>query len=136
MKPSDRIRFYVLLLGTTIGVCVLLVGCGSTSIVWSMESKSPDGTLIAQARTSASGGFGTAAPPVTFVYLKLARSSWSPLQILSFENPTAYPVGVTAVKMRWVTNSHLDVTYSKPAKLVFQAVKAGRVQITTHQVSQ
>lgn len=92
--------------------------------------------FIAQAQTMTTGGFGTAASPYTAVYLKFARGSWPSTLILSFMNPVAYPVGVTAVRMRWITNTHLDVTYTKPATLSFQAVQAVGVQITIHQANQ
>lgn len=124
------------LLLAIIGLCTLLSCCHGTSTVWSVESKSPNGIFLAEARTATVGGFGTAAAPVTSVYLKFSKASWPPFLILAFANPTARPIGVTAVKLKWVTNSHLDVAYSKPATLTFQAVQAAGVKITVHQVGQ
>ena len=98
--------------------------------IWSAEAKSPSGDWIAQASTLQSSGFGT-ADVETGVYLKWAAGSHPPTLILGFSNGAAYPRGITSVKMRWVSNSHLDVTYNAGATLNFQAIKAGGIEITT-----
>lgn len=137
---SYSYSFRVLIVCMIVALFVQLSGCSLSSLdsatVWSAKSKSPDGKIVASAETIEIGGFGTAGPPATFVHLKYARVPGAGDLILGFGNPTARPVGVTAVKMKWVTNTHLDVTYTKPANLGFQAIKADGVQITVHQTGQ
>lgn len=134
MRLSDRL---LPLIGPTvaIGICIMLSGCGGNSVnLWSTESKSPHGDWVAQAHTLQSSGFGTAAVG-TGVYLKRTGSPRTLIQVLGFSNGSAYPVGVTSVKLAWITNSHLDVTYNQDAKLNFQVTKASGVEITAHQSS-
>lgn len=87
---------------------------------------------MAQASTLQSSGLGTAAVG-TGVYLKRIRSSNAPVQVLGFSNGSAYPVGSTAVKLAWVTDTHLDVAYNQDAKLNFKVAKVDGVEITAHQ---
>ena len=87
------------------------------------------------ASTIQNSGFGT-GDVETGVYLKWASTTQHPTMILGFSNESAYPLGVTGVKMKWITNNHLDVAYGPGAKLNFQAIKAGGVEITVHQVAQ
>lgn len=137
VNPVNQGFFRGLFLCMVVVLCAQLSSCNGVTTVWSAESKSPSGQFIAEAHTVTIGGFGTAAPPVTSVYLRFARHSpWPPFLILAFANPTADPIGVTAVKMVWITKSHLDVTYKKPAFLTFQAIKAAGVQITVHQAGE
>lgn len=114
-------------------LCMMLSGCGgNNAAIWSAESKSPNGNLVAQAYTLQSSGLGTSAV-ATGVYLKRAASSLPPTQVLGFSNNSAYPLGITGVKMKWITNSHLDVAYNAGATLNFQIAKADGVEITAHQ---
>lgn len=133
VKFSPKLSVCVLLIGIVTGPCVALSGCGGNNVeIWSAESKSPNGAWIAQASTSQSSGFGTAAVG-TGVYVKQAAGSLPPLQILGFSNDSAYPNGITGVKMKWITNSHLDVTYGPGAKLNLQVIKAYGLEFTVHQ---
>lgn len=112
---------------------MVLAGCSKgTDIIWSSKEISPDGVWIATAKTSQNAGPGTASVS-TEVDLTSAHSAYPPFIILGFTNTTAYPVGVTAVKMKWITNSHLDVIYNSDAVLEFQAIKASGVTITARQ---
>lgn|SRR6185312_3013889 len=132
MRLSDRLLSSIVL-SVAICISVVLWGCGGNSVtLWSTESKSPRGDWIAQASTLQSSGLGTAAVG-TGVYLKRTGSSNPPIQVLGFSNDSAYPVGSTAVNLTWVTDSHLDVTYNKDAKLNFKITKLGNVEITAHQ---
>ena len=122
------------LTGIVAALCFTLYGCGggNSVIIWSATSKSPDGQWIAEAHTAQSSGLGTAAV-ATGVYIKQAVAHSEKIQILGFSNASAYPIGVTSVKMRWMTNSHLDVTYGKGAQLSFQVIKAYGLEFTAHQ---
>jgi hypothetical protein len=117
-------------LNIVIGLCIVLSSCGGNSeTIWSAEAKSPNGKWLAQASTLQSSGFGT-ADVETGVYLKWVAGAHPPTMILGFSDNSAYPSGATNVKMRWITNSHLDVMYGAGATLNFQAIKAGGIEIT------
>ena len=51
---------------------------------------------------------------------------------MDFSDESAYPANAANVKMRWVTNSHLDVAYAEGLKINFQAIKAAGLDITAH----
>jgi hypothetical protein len=53
--------------------------------------------------------------------------------VLEFSYPSAYPRGVTNVKMRWLTPKHLEVIYKKDASIVFQAIKYGDIHVSAKQ---
>lgn len=121
----------------SVGMCLslVLIGCADDSAsVWSGEARSPSGRWISTANTTQTGGPGTASVGTT-VYLRWTASS-DPTLILGLENDTAYPVGITAIKMTWVTENQLDLAYCE-GKVGFQAIKAGgNVDITVHQLNQ
>jgi hypothetical protein len=118
------------------GISVVLAGCSSNSAsIWSGEAKSPSGRWVATATTKQTGGPGTASVD-TAVYLRWSASSWPPTLVLGLSNETAYPLGITAVRMSWVTEDHLDLGYCEGA-VGFQAIKAGgNVDISTHQLDE
>jgi hypothetical protein len=112
--------------------CVLFAGCDSDqAIIWSATDASPNGALIASAHTTQTGGPGTAFVG-TEVILEQAKIA-NKIAILGFSNESAYPTGATAVKLHWLSNSHLDVTFKPGATIEFQAIKALGVTITTHE---
>lgn len=113
--------------------CVLLQGCHDQATIWSTTAVSPNGQIIASAETTQWGGLGTAYV-ATGVYLKQPKSSQPPLLILGFTNESAYPAGVTAVNLRWLSDSQLDVTYKPGATIDFQAIKALGVDISVHKI--
>lgn len=115
---------------------LVLVGCEPDSAsVWSGEAKSPSGRWVSMATTTQTGGPGTASVGTT-VYLRWATGSPSPTLILGLENETAYPIGITAIKMTWLTENQLDLAYCE-GKIGFQAIKAGgNVDITIHQLNE
>ena len=121
------------LLPAVILVLVLAWGCrdeGAT--VWSGEVRSPDGLWLAKAATKQWGGPGTAYVATT-VELKWVRGSQPPVQVLSFADETAYPIGVTAVEMQWITPKHLHVLYGRHATIGFQAVKCADISISVQE---
>ena len=121
-----------------LGICLslVLVGCGQDSAsVWYGEAKSPSGRWVSTATTTQTGGPGTASVS-TAVYLRWIASSRSPTLILGLENETAYPVGITAIQMTWLTENKLDLAYCE-GKVGFQAIKAGGdVDVTVHRLNQ
>jgi hypothetical protein len=113
-----------------IGFCVLVSGCDSPT-TWSSESRSPDGKMIATARTDQTSGIGTGNPG-TFVFLNWTTGSQSPTIILAL-GPDA--PGNANVGMTWLTPKHLELTYEGPRTLDFEAVRAHGVDISVRDLS-
>ena len=116
-----------------IGISVQASGCRDSAIIWSAESRSPDGRWLASASTEQFGGPGTAYVGTT-VYLK--QDSHPRVEILELSNEPAYPTGVTSVGMNWLTPAHLELTYQGHASLNLQVVKCAGIDISVRDVSQ
>src|ERR1700693_1556496 len=78
--PASTRRCILLLI---FGVCVSLSSCEGPKTTWSAESRSPDGKMVATARTIETSGIGT-GDPGTFVYLNWTAGSQSTTIILAF----------------------------------------------------
>lgn len=119
----------------TIGVCILLCGCGPTT-TWSAEVRSPDGDWLAVARSEQWSGPGNAYDATT-VCLKRPKGSQPPMQVLGFSHQYA----TMNLKMEWVTPTHLHVTYGESARpgdhviLDFQVVKCAGIDISVQYLS-
>jgi hypothetical protein len=101
-----------------LGTLFLLGGCKSAPM-WSAESRSPDGKLVATMEAFPSGGFAAPGPATTLVYLKETIGSQKPMLIFAFsEGP---PDGMR-VKMNWLSSSHLELVYGGQPTIDFQAV--------------
>ncbi len=116
-----------------VGVCVLVFGCRGSEKIWSAEARSPDGKMLATARTIAQSGFGTGYIG-TIVYLNWSKGSQPPMEILGLSGGTEAP-GATSVEMKWLTSTHLELTYKSPRTLDFQAVKCDGVDISVRDLS-
>jgi hypothetical protein len=117
-------------------VCFLLSGCkgeGSETI-WSAEARSPDGSRVASARTVAFSGFGTGYI-WTAVYLNLTKGSQPPTAILKLSDTFERPSDEISVEMKWLTPTHLELTYKGHRTLNFQAVKCVGVDISVRDLS-
>jgi hypothetical protein len=68
----------------------------------------------------------------TLVYLKKEADADAGTEIIGIANETAYPVGSTAVDMRWLSPRKLDITSRSKSEIIFQAVKCGEVSISFH----
>jgi hypothetical protein len=126
---SSRKRILLLILG----VCVWLSSCDGPKTTWSAESRSPDGNMIATARTIQTSGIGT-GDPGTFVYLNWTTGSQPPTAILAFSAGPDEPDSMN-VEMNWLTPNHLELTYKGPRTLDFQAVKCHGVDISVREIS-
>lgn len=124
-------RKFVLLF--TVSICILTAGCKKAPPTWSAESKSPDGKLIATAKTYEQSGFGTGWVQTT-VYLNWATNKNPPAMILAFSDGPAGPDGMK-VGMNWLSPTHLELTYRGQRDLDFQAVKFSSVSITVRDLS-
>jgi hypothetical protein len=127
------------------GACLLESGCRVDPTVWHMEIPSPDGAWIALADTSQNGGPGNASIATT-VSLKGTRSSNAPQLVLGFdcEGPVPRPYtldnvanagGTINLKMKWVTPSRLEVTYSGHPDVYLQTAKLWGVDISLRNLS-
>lgn len=128
-----------------IGVCVLASGCRHSPTIWTAEVRSPDGLWLAIARTDQEGGFGSAFIG-TMVFLKQANVSQPPVMVLAFDcegpAPRAYVLdnkanagGTINLTMKWLSPSHLEVTYNGHATLSFPAIKYAGIVISVRDLS-
>jgi hypothetical protein len=136
--------FRAMVLGIVL-VYVSTSGCKNAQTVWKAEVRSPDGLWIASARTIQNGGFGSAHID-TVVYLKQSLGSQPPVEVLAFDclGPVTRPYvmdnanagGTIDLTMKWVTPSHLHVTYDQHPDLYFQAVKLDGISISVQDLSE
>jgi hypothetical protein len=130
-----------------IGISDPASGCRPTidsRTLWMADVRSPDGLWIASVRTIQNGGFGSGRID-TAVYLKQSRSSQPPVEVLAFDcsGPALRPYvldnanagGTIDLTMKWLTPSHLHVTYDKHPDLYFQAVKYDGISISVQDLS-
>ena len=119
-----------------IGACGFASGCRNYDVVWSAESRSPDGYWLATAREEQGEGFGNAFD-TTSVYLKRINSSQPPIEVLEFSvGSSAGDSGKLDLTMKWETPSHLNVTYNgRAATLYFQVVKCAGLDISVRDLS-
>ena len=127
------------------GFCLSAAGCAPLT-VWNAEVRSPDGHSIAIARTVQNGGFGMASIDTT-VYLKSTQFSNPPAKVLGFscQGPVPRPYvldnvanagGTINLTMKWLTPSHLEVTYNgHNGSLDFQVVKIWGIDISVQDLS-
>ncbi len=118
------------------GVCVLEFGCKDQKTIWMAEAWSPDGSSVASASTVQYGGPGNAGL-YTYVYIRRTAYSNPRETILAFDdnNATLSDSG-TFLAMKWITPSHLEVTYD--GHLIapyFQVVKCLGIDISTRDVA-
>ncbi|HJS88963.1 MAG TPA: hypothetical protein VJ738_03265 [Steroidobacteraceae bacterium] len=129
-------------------VPTLLIACKPTLddlTVWKTQLTSPDGQWVASARTIQNGGFGS-ADVYTAVYLKTPESNGSPIEVLGFDCqgrvPHPYVLdnaanrgGTIDLAMKWITPSHLLVTYKGQPDIQFQAVRLDGIEITLQKLA-
>jgi hypothetical protein len=114
--------------------------------VWKTEIQSPDGLWIASARTIQNGGLGS-ANIATVIYLKSTKNSEPPTEVLAFDcqGPVPRPYvldnvanagGTINLTMKWVSPTHLEVTYEgRAGSLEFQVLKIAGIDISVRDLS-
>ena len=112
--------------------CVLASGC-KEPITWSAESRSPDGKMIATAKTDDESGPGTDFIQTT-VYLNWVTNKNPPTMILAFSDGPPGPDGMK-VGMNWITPKHLELTYKGKRTFDFQAIKCDGIDISVRDIS-
>jgi hypothetical protein len=119
----------------TFGAYLFMLGCGSSDTIWSAESRSPDGKVIARARTVARNeGLSIISGTETNVSLKWATGSRGDTSILEIADASDEPVD-THVEMNWLTPTHLELTLKGNQSIVFQAVKWVGIDISVRDFS-
>jgi hypothetical protein len=116
--------------------CVVLSGCSckSSEKIWSAEARSPDGKMLASARTDARSGFGTGYIG-TVVHLNWTKGSRPPMEILRLSDDYEMPSEEISVEMKWLTPTHLELTYKGHRTLILQAAKCEGVDISVRDLS-
>jgi hypothetical protein len=118
-----------------LGVCIFMPGCKSAETIWSTDSRSPDGNVIASARTVARNkGLSVISGVDTSVSLNWATGSKHPTSILELADGSDAPADTT-VEMNWLTPTHLELAYKGNQTVVFQAVKWVGIDITVRDLA-
>ncbi|MGA9884871.1 MAG: hypothetical protein WBQ34_14235 [Candidatus Acidiferrales bacterium] len=130
---NSTVRTVAIFLFTVI-VGLGIPGCGGEATIWSTQLRSPDGRWLASAKTVENSGFGTGSL-ATYVYLKWTNGSQAPENILLLIHDPNSSSRTINLSMKWVTPSHLDVSYNGSARVDFQVVKYGDVDISLHDLS-
>jgi hypothetical protein len=126
-RKKSAIRVLLLMV-----ICIV-VGCKNSQNVWSVQVKSPDGKMVATAKTSDESGPGTDFVQTT-VYLNWTSNKNSPTMILAFSDGPSGSDGMK-VWLNWLTSNHLEVDYKGKRNFDFQAIKFGPVDISVRDLS-
>jgi hypothetical protein len=119
----------------TLAICVLVSGCWGSHAIWSAESRSPDGKVLAKARAAATnGGLSILSSTDTKVYLKWATGSRTDTSVLELADASDAPVDVQ-VEMNWLTPTHLELTFKGNQTVVFQAIKWFGIDLSVRDLS-
>jgi hypothetical protein len=139
-----------ILLSSALGMVSLVIalsGCMNKdrNAVWKESLPSPDLAWVATAITIQNGGFGSAGIS-TAVYLSRPQSSDATTEVLGFScgGPIPRPYvldnvankgGSIGLTMKWITPTHLEVTFSGHPDLYFQAIRFAGIDISVRDVS-
>lgn len=117
------------------GICCLLSGCRSSQTIWSSEARSPDGRIVARARAIVrNSGLSITSCTETDVYLNWAAGSQPSTSILELGDASDSPLD-TQVEMKWLTPTHLELTYRGNQIVGFQAAKWAEVDISLRRLT-
>jgi hypothetical protein len=117
------------------GACFLIFGCQNSQTIWSAESRSPDGKVVATARAIARNqGLSIISGTDTDVHLRWASGSRGDVSILELADATDAPVN-TQVEMNWLSPDHLELTFKGNQTIEFQAIKWAGINISVRHLS-
>jgi hypothetical protein len=110
-------------------------GCWGSREIWSAESRSPDGKVLAKARAVATdGGLSIQNMTDTKVYLRWATGSSTDTLVLELADASDAPVD-TQLEMKWFTPTQLELTFKGNQTVVFQAIRWFGIDISLHDLS-
>ena len=115
-------------------LCIALSSCGSTTVTWSSDLKSPDGKYIAHGRTKIMTGPGIDGGGTT-VDLNWTTGSQKPMDILILPDGPESIGEPSVLKMVWIDPTHLELQYMGNEVPIFQAVRCEGVEISLQPVS-
>ena len=132
LEMVTRYRLSILKLILILALSSSIVSCEKNPItVWSLEARSPDGRWLATIQRDQYSGPGNALL-LSRVYLKHTAGPQEAVEVLEFEENQ----GPAQLKMNWLSSAHLEVTYTEPVTLDFQAVRCcGGVDISVRNLS-
>jgi hypothetical protein len=118
-----------------LATCVFMPGCWGSRTIWSAESRSPDGKVLARARAVATnGGLSINSITDTKVYLKWATGSSTETPVLELADASDAPAD-TQLEMKWLTPTHLELTFKGNQTIVFQAIRWFGIDISLQDLS-
>jgi hypothetical protein len=130
-----------------VSLVITLSGClnKDRNAVWKESLSSPDLASVATALTIQNGGFGSAGISTT-VYLSGPESADAGTEVLGFscDGPIPRPYvldniankgGSIHLKMKWLTPTHLEVSFSGHPDLYFQAIRFAGIDISVRDMS-
>ena len=107
---------------------LILASCEKNPVtIASSDVRSPDGQWIATAHTDQYSGPGNAG---LYVFVSLYRTAGlkDTMHVLSLDVGEQSPP--IAVRMVWLSNSHLEIQYREPATIEFQVIKGAGIEIS------
>ena len=119
---------------TIFGIASGLSGCLSPQRTLLGESRSPDGGIVARVYRNEPSGIGT-GDANTVVVLNSTTGNQSPMVVLAFDDGLDSPQSDKRVEIKWVPPSRLELTYTGPRHIGFQAVKWRNVDILVRERS-
>jgi hypothetical protein len=109
---------------------IFMSSCLGSRTIWSAEAKSPDGRVVALARAILRNkGLSIISGVDTEVYLNWVDDRRPPVLILNLSDASDMPVD-TNVDMKWLTPTHLEMTYKGNQSVDFEAIKWGKIDIS------
>jgi hypothetical protein len=122
-----------LILSMAVVMPLVTLGCKDRPI-WSTESRSPDGKMVAIAQKFSNSGFAAPGPDAAFVYLRLTTEPEPGTLILALSEGGLEAQGGD-IRLDWLSPTHLEVTYPGQQNIDFQAIKYAGVEISIQQVT-
>jgi len=130
---SMALRVQLLLLAAS--VAIFASGCRSSETIWSAQAKSPDGKVVASARADLRNkGLSIISSIDTNVYVNWAGDKRPAMLVLNLADGSDAPADTT-VEMKWLTPTHLELTYKGNRSVGFQAVKWAGIDISVRDLS-
>jgi hypothetical protein len=109
--------------------------CKSSETIWPAEAKSPDGSVVASAQAVVRNkDLSIISGTATNVYLNWVETKPSPMLILSLADGSDSPVD-TNVEIKWLSPTHLELTYRGNQTADFQAIKWGDIDISVRDLA-